>query len=169
VAAICHGIAQLWGSTACIQNCTQSPAFIIKAIEEPLARLHHEARALRLNSSPAVKATAVALQIVLYLSWSAQTEMNVASLASELKMALCMMEVRTCSDLNFTSFQLMIGAIAAEVDSLTRTWFLTKLKTAILVLKSRGLDAPLKLFNKVLIPEANIMLHLTGLWEELLS
>lgn len=167
VAEICHGIAQLWKSIASFQNCTQGLSFATKSIEDSLAKLHRETQALCLHKSPAIKGTALALQIILYMSWSNHTEPHVAVLASELKEALCQMEMKTCCYLDFSSFQLMIGAISAKIGSPTRTWFLTKLTKAVSVLQSRGWGKSLFAFRRAIVPDEGIMLYLRNLWVEL--
>lgn len=106
-----------------------------QSIEDPLAKLHRKTQALFHQNSPAVKGTALVLQIILYMSWPTQPEANITVLASELKEALSLTERTTCSYLEFSSFQLMIGAISAKIGSPTRIWFLTKLKAAVSVLR----------------------------------
>lgn len=166
MATIYHGIAQLWESITSIQICTQSQSFTIPKIEDLLAKLHHETQRLCLHENPAVQGTALALQIITYMSWPTPTEYNIAALAGKLKEALCMTE-NSCCYLDFSSFQLMIGAISAEIGSSTKTWFLTKLKAAVSALQSRGWDTLLDLFNRVMVPNARIMLYLKSLWAEL--
>lgn len=167
MATIYDGIAQLWESIALFQNCTQGLAFIVQRIEGLLAKLHHETQSLCLHESAAVQSTALALKIILYMSWPTPIEPNIAVLAGKLKEALCLTERNTCCYLDFSSFQLMIGAVSAEIGSSTRIWFLTKLKAAISVLQSRGWDTLLDLFNRVMIPNERIMAYLKNLWAEL--
>lgn len=167
MAAICHGIAQLWKSIATFRNCTQGISFTVKSIEDPVAELHRKTQALCHHNNPAVKGTALALQIILYMSWSTQPEPDITVLASELMEALSLTERTTCCYLEFSSFQLMIGAISAKIGSPTRIWFLTKLKSAVSVLQSRGWDTLLNLFSRVIVPDKRIMLYLKALWVEL--
>lgn len=166
MATIYHGIAQLWESITSFQNRTQGQSFTISKIEDLLAGLHHQTQRLCLHENPVAQGTALALQIIVYMSWPTPTEYNIVVLASKLREALCMTE-NSCCYLDFSSFQLMIGAISAEPGSSTKTWFLAKLKTAVSALQSRGWDTLLDLFNGVMVPNARIMLHLKSLWIEL--
>ena len=157
----------LWRSIDIFRTYPPGPGFVVEAIEQPLVRLHCQVRALRVNDNPFVHATSLAIEIVLHLSWPAQLELDITHLASELKAALCMIPIRVCFLMDLTSFQLMIGAIAAEAGSSTRTWFLSKLKRAVLVLRSRGWDEPLELFDKTFVPNKDIIRRLRSLWKEL--
>lgn len=167
MATISHGIAQLWESIASFQHCNQGRSLAIQGIEDLLAELDHETQSLGLHESPAVQGTALALQIILYMSWPTPTEPNIAALAGKLKEALYLTERNSCCYLDFSSFQLMIGAISAEIGSSTRIWFLTKLKAAVSVLQSRGWNTLLNVFNTVIMPNESIMLYLKNLWVEL--
>jgi hypothetical protein len=167
VATIYHGIAQLWESIASFQHCSQDLNIAIQRIEDLLARLHHEIQGLCINESPAVQGTALTLQIILYMSWPTPTEPNITVLAGKLKETLCLTMRNTCCYLDFSSFQLMIGAISSKRGSLTRVWFLTKLKAAVSALQSRGWSTLLSLFDRVIVPNESIMLYLKDLWVEL--
>lgn len=101
------------------------------------------------------------------MSWPTPTEPNIAALAAKLKEALYLTERNSCCYLDFSSFQLMIGAISAEIGSSTRIWFITKLKAAVSVLQSRGWNTLLNVFNTVIVPNESIMLYLKNLWVEL--
>jgi hypothetical protein len=126
-----------------------------------------QARAFRVNDDPYIQATTRAFEIVIHLSWRKQSEIDLTSLASELKEALCRLQHRPCSYMNLTSCQLMIGAIAAEKGSQTRAWFVALLRSAVLALRSRGWDDPLEILKKGFVYESGLMTSLRSLWIEL--
>lgn len=158
---------QLWRSIDAFHTYRHSPSSAAEAIEEPLTRLRNKTRALRLDESPFVQSTSLALELILHMSRPSQSETNLTALAEELKEALCMIQLRACSYMDLTSFPLMLGAIAANPGSETRAWFYTRLKGAVLALQQRGWDNPLELFDSVLASDVGLIGRLKALRNEL--
>lgn len=153
------------------------PAFVTGQIEEPLNRLLHQARALRVvddddnNNNPIMQATSRAIELTLYLSWRPQPRAaanDLTPIATELKEALCRFQIRPCSYMDLTSCPIMLGAIAADQGSQTRAWFVTRLKKAVLGMRSRGWDNPLEILKKgFTLSDSGLMTEFRALWKEL--
>ncbi|SPO01885.1 uncharacterized protein DNG_04558 [Cephalotrichum gorgonifer] len=169
IAALTDGISRLWASIEAHRTGQPDSSFAVDMIEGPLARLETQARLLGSSDDPFTQSTAFAIELVLQLSWPTQPPATLTTIAGGLKEALCRIPVRPCFFMDFTSFQLMIGAVAAGEGSQTREWFLTKLKRAVLELRSRGWDEPLELFRRVNFPNVGLMKRFKSLWAELAS
>jgi hypothetical protein len=167
LAAICNSIVQLQKAIDSYHRHGLDAASIAQEIEEPLARLHHEARALRVSDKPHVDAAARAIELVLYLLWPSQSGAHLTLLASELKEVMCRFPIKGCSYMDLTSFQLMIGAIAADKGSLTRTWFVKRLSRAVQWMRLRGWHEPLSLLQKRFVCDAGLIKGFEDLWREL--
>ena len=88
-------------------------------------------------------------------------------IAVELKEAFCRLEIMTCSYMDLTSCQLMIGAVAARKGSHTREWFMEKLKSAVEALRSRGWDNPRQILEKGFVIDSSLIISFRALWKEL--
>ncbi|PWY94396.1 hypothetical protein BO94DRAFT_581790 [Aspergillus sclerotioniger CBS 115572] len=141
--------------------------FIAREIEEPLARLHYELRALRVESDAQVDAAARAIELVLYLLWPSSSGAHLTLLAAELKDAICRFPIKCCYYMNLTSFQLMVGAIAAEEGSLTRAWFVDRLARAVRVMHFHGWNEPLGIMQRKLTTDVGLNGRFRALWREL--
>ncbi|RAL03760.1 uncharacterized protein BO80DRAFT_462447 [Aspergillus ibericus CBS 121593] len=154
-----------------IESCHQQYQFdaclVAQGIEEPFASLHYEARALRVDSNAQVDATARAIELVLYLLWPSTSAAHLTLLAAELKDAICRFPIESCYYMNLTSFQLMIGAIAAEEGSLVRAWFVDRLVTAVRAMYLHGWEEPLSLMQGKLVSEIGLNGRFRALWREL--
>jgi hypothetical protein len=70
--------------------------------------------------------------------------------------------------MNLTSFPLMIGAISADEDSLTRTWFVDLLAREVRAMQLRGWNRPLSLLqNKYNNNKSSLVGGFKALWHEL--
>jgi hypothetical protein len=136
-------------------------------IEEPLNELLCQAQAIRAYDNLAIQATSRAIELVLYLSWPPQSREILNHVASELKEALCQIQMRPCSHMDLTSCYLMIGAISADKGSQTRAWFMQKLKSAVLAMRSRGFGDPLEILKSGFVLDADLMASFRALWQEL--
>lgn len=138
-----------------------------KQIEEVWNSLLCQTRALRLEDNPFVQATSRAIELILYLSWFPHLEGNFTLLANELKEVLSGLPMRPCLFMDITSCQLMLGAVAARKGSQTRAWFVAKLRTAVLALRSRGWVQPLEILEKGFVAEGVLVSRFRALWKEL--
>ncbi|KGO69002.1 Protein of unknown function DUF3468 [Penicillium italicum] len=144
------------------------PTLVAREIEEPLAQLHYEVRALRAFDDVYVQATARAIELVLYLLWPSRSGAYLTLLAGELKEAICRFPIKGCSYMNLTSFPLMIGAIAADEDSLPRAWFVDRLAREVRAMQLRGWNRPLSLLqNKFNNNKSSLIGRFQALWHEL--
>ncbi|KAL4793762.1 hypothetical protein BDV19DRAFT_390962 [Aspergillus venezuelensis] len=122
-------------------------SLVATEIEEPLARLHYETRALRSVGNVHVEAAARAIELALYLLWPSQTSAHLTLLAGQLKEAICRFPIRRCAYMDFTSYQLMIGAVPAGKKSSVRTWFVDKVTEAVRWTQKRGWAEPLSVLE----------------------
>jgi len=169
VSNILDCISQLWRLTddpvLRAERLGPSPS-AAESIQDSLSGLHHQIRALRVDDcSQYVRVTSLAMELVLRLCWP--SELDLTALAGELKDALCTIPVRACSYMDVTSFQLMVGAVAAQQGSQTRAWFFARLKRALLAVRSQGWDEPLELFTNVYISNIWLRERFQALWHEL--
>lgn len=124
-----------------------------KEIEEMVAALCREARALCVGEeNPSVQATSISIELVLRLSWPplppSQSDVDFAPLVSGLKKALCQLEIRPCAYMELTSYQFMLGAIAAAKGSPTRAWYVARLKRVVQAMGMRGWAEPLQILER---------------------
>ncbi|KAL4963698.1 uncharacterized protein BDV14DRAFT_83800 [Aspergillus stella-maris] len=144
---ICRSVIRLRKVIASHHRQPLHDTMVATEIEEPLARLHYETRALRDTGTPHVDAAARAIEIALYVLWPSQTSAHLTLLAGQLKKAICRFPIRRCAYMDFTSYQLMIGAIAAGEGSPVRTWFVEKVTEAVRWTQNRGWVEPLSVLE----------------------
>ncbi|KAL4777230.1 hypothetical protein BDW60DRAFT_202141 [Aspergillus nidulans var. acristatus] len=119
-------------------------------IEEPLARLHYEARNLRATDNLHIDAAARSIELVLYLLWPTQSAAHLTLLAGELK-------------------ELVIGAIAADKASPVRAWFVDRISKAVRWMRRRGWHDPLSVAEMVIGAESDdgLVGQFKALWREI--
>ncbi|KAJ5382825.1 hypothetical protein N7517_000736 [Penicillium concentricum] len=165
---ICDSAIQLQKTIESHHQHQFDPTMVARKIEEPLSQLHYEVRALGAVDDVYVQATARAIELVLYLLWPSRSGAYLTLLAGELKEAISRFPIKGCSYMNLTSFPLMIGAIAAEEDSLPRMWFVDRLAREVRALQLRGWNRPLSLLqNKYNNNKSSLMERFQALWCEL--
>ncbi|KAJ5297032.1 uncharacterized protein N7443_007925 [Penicillium atrosanguineum] len=167
IRAICDSVTQLQETIGSKHSQEFDSYSIAREIEEPLANLHYEVRALRALDDPYVQATARSIELVLYLIWPSQSGAHLTLLAGELKDTICRFPIQGCSYMNLTSFQLMIGAIAANENSPTRGWFVDRMAREVRAMQLRGWNEPLSMLTDRKIPIRALSGRLQALWEEL--
>ncbi|KAJ5668372.1 uncharacterized protein N7477_006942 [Penicillium maclennaniae] len=167
IKVICDSVIQVRQTISSQHSRELDSEFIAREIEEPLANLHHEVRALRAVDDSYVQATARSMELVLYLLWPSQSGAHLTLLASELKDIICQFPFQGCSYMNLTSFQLMIGAIAASENSPTRRWFVDRMAGEVRAMQLRGWNEPLSLLTNRNLPTKALTGRLQALWEEL--
>lgn len=146
-----------------------------KEIEEMVAALCREARALCVGEeNPSVQATSISIELVLRLSWPplppSQSDVDFAPLVSGLKKALCQLEIRPCAYMELTSYQFMLGAIAAGKGSPTRAWYVARLRRVVQAMRMRGWAEPLRILEGGGFLSDPILMELFNtLWIEILS
>lgn len=167
MAAIIGRLVQWRNSINPYRKYQLGPNSTTKEIEEPLARLHCDARALRVEEDPYVQATSRAIELVLYLSWPPQVRVDLTLLASELKEDLSQLQVRPCVYMDLTSFHLMIGAISADKGTQTRAWFVGKISRVVLAMRMRGWGEKLRVLERGLTSDTSLRPQLKALWKEI--
>lgn len=167
IRAICDSVTQLQETIGSQHSQEFDSDSIAREIEEPLANLHYNVRALRALDDPYVQATARSIELVLYLLWPSQSGAHLTLLAGELKDTICRFPIQGCSHMNLTSFQLMIGAIAANENSPTREWFVDRMAREVRAMQLRGWNEPLSMLTKRIISIKALTGRLQALWEEL--
>ncbi|KAF7518419.1 hypothetical protein PCG10_000443 [Penicillium crustosum] len=165
---ICDSVIQLQKMIDSHHQHQFDATLVAREIEEPLAQLHYKVRALRAIDDVYVQATARAIELVLYLLWPSKSGAYLTLLAEELKEAICRFPIKGCSYMNLTSFPLMIGAIAADENSLARAWFVDRLAREVRAMQLRGWNRPLSLLqNKYYNTNTSLMGRFKSLWHEL--
>ncbi|KAL3431728.1 hypothetical protein BDV09DRAFT_175668 [Aspergillus tetrazonus] len=142
---------------------------VAQEIEEPLARLHYEARNLRAIDNLHIDAAARSIELVLYLLWPTQSAAHLTLLAGELKEVICRFPIRGCIYMDLTSFQLVIGAIAADKASPVRAWFVDRISKAVRWMQRHGWHAPLSVAETVIGAELDdgLVGQFKALWREI--
>lgn len=164
---ISEGLVRLLESIKSSRSSQFDSSLVAEDIGKYQRRLLCQIQALRGDDSPSIQATIRSVELIVHLSSGCPSKVNLTPIADQLKEALCRLQLRQCFYMDLTSCQLMIGAIAAEKGSKTRAWFVTTLKTAVLVLKSRGWDDPLNLLKKGFISRSCLMVSFECLWNEI--
>ncbi|KAL4940279.1 hypothetical protein BDV06DRAFT_23195 [Aspergillus oleicola] len=147
LSSICNSVIQLRNVIASHRRQPLDDTKVAREIEEPLARLHYETRALRGTGNLHVDAAARAIELALYLLWGSKTGAYLTLLAGQLKDAILKFPIRRCAYMGFTSYQLMIGAVAADRDSPVRAWFVYKITEAVRWTQKRGWAEPLRVLE----------------------
>lgn len=167
IADICDSLVQLRESMAPCNGDKMDPGFVAQDIEEPLKKLLYDVRSLQVDDNPCIQATSLAIELILCLSWRLQDGYNLTPIATKLKEALGRLPIRPCMYMDLTSWQLIMGAIASDAGSQTRTWFVSKLQDAVSTLRSRGWLAPLEILKGVLVLDSRLMMYFEALLKEL--
>ncbi|KAL2812335.1 hypothetical protein BDW59DRAFT_167841 [Aspergillus cavernicola] len=170
LAAIHDSVVQLQNTINSHRKHPSDAAVIAQVIEEPLARLHYETRSLRTKNNPHIDAAARSIELVLYLLWPSQTGAHLTLLAGELGDAMSRYPIKGCSYMDLTSFQLMIGAVAADKGSPARTWFVDRLSRAVRWMQTRGWREPLNILQRRFMSDVDVGLmgrRFKDLWKEL--
>ncbi|KAJ5114050.1 hypothetical protein N7456_002584 [Penicillium angulare] len=141
--------------------------FIAKEIEEPLAILHYEARDLRDDKNSQIDSVGRTIELILYLLWPTHSSAYLTLLAGQLKDAICRYPVKRCVVMDLTSFQLIIGVLAAEEGSDTRRWFIDKISMAVRFMQRRGWERPLDMLETRFLSGIGLMGQIRSLWQEL--
>ncbi|KAL4973656.1 hypothetical protein BDW66DRAFT_100158 [Aspergillus desertorum] len=146
-----------------------NPIPVARDIEEPLARLHYEARNLRATDNLHIDAAARTIELVLYLLWPTQSAAHLTLLAGELKEVICRFPIKGCTYMDLTSFQLVVGAIAADKASPVRAWFVERISKAVRWVQRRGWRDPLSIVETVFAaePDDGLLGRFKTLWREL--
>lgn len=169
LSSICDNVVQLWRAINFHHQNPLDPISIAKNIEEPLAEVHYQARALRSPDNVHIDAAARAIELVLHLLWPTQSPAHLTLLASELRGRRSHFPVRHCPYMDLTSFQLMIGAVAAERRSDTRAWFVDRVARSVRWMQNRGWHEPLSLVEERagLDGDTGLKGQFKALWKEL--
>ncbi|PYH94336.1 hypothetical protein BO71DRAFT_409408 [Aspergillus ellipticus CBS 707.79] len=167
LADICTSVTNLRKIIQCHHQHPLDSRYAAREIEEPLARLHYETRALRAIDNPSIDAAARAIELTLYLLWPSTSGAHLTLLAAETKDAICRFPITGCYYMNLTSFQLTVGAIAADAGSSTRAWFVDMLLRPVRAMRSQGWDKPLSLVQRRLISNDGLNGRFHALWREL--
>jgi hypothetical protein len=165
--AVCDGLLVLQKSIDAYHTHQSDLGSSIEGIEDSWNQLLSQAQDLHAYQNPSIQAAALAIELFLYLSWRPKSGDKLMPTATELKEALCRLPVINCAYTNLTSYQLMMGALAADKGSQTRAWFVARLKSAVVALKSRGWKNPLETLQYEHTSDSGLMPYLRDLWNEL--
>ncbi|KAK7757577.1 hypothetical protein SLS62_000592 [Diatrype stigma] len=173
VVSISDRVIQLRRSIDAYRNPRLSTSSMATDIEESLAALCREARDLQADDNPNVQAASRSIELVIRLSWPPQPgvdqDQDLARLANELKEAWCRFPIRPCAYMELTSYQFMIGAIAASQGSPTRVWYVTRLKGLVHGMQMRGWEEPLEALEGGFASDLVLLKGFKSLRKELMS
>ncbi|KAL2812950.1 hypothetical protein BJX63DRAFT_421477 [Aspergillus granulosus] len=167
LAALCDGVTHLRSVIESHHERAFDARLIARDIEEPLARLHYEARALRNSNNVHLDAAARAAELVLHLLWPSHSGSYLTLLAGELRDVMRRFPIKGCPYMHMTCFQFMIGAIAADEGSPARTWFIDKLSMAVRWMQARGWPEPLRLLQDKVLSDKGLNGRFRRLWGDL--
>ncbi|KAI0968558.1 hypothetical protein F4678DRAFT_464172 [Xylaria arbuscula] len=145
----------------------QKSGFMMEHIVQPMHDILSQARAIRDDSDVAAQASCITIELIIYLSWSSLSGINLTAVASELKDAICASQFRPCCYSDLTSCQFMIGAIAADKGSPTRAWFMDRMRSAWRIVKSRGCNEVMDILGKNMRLNTRLESQFRSLWVEL--
>ncbi|KAI1288167.1 hypothetical protein F5Y03DRAFT_98836 [Xylaria venustula] len=141
--------------------------FMMEHIVQPMHDILSQSQAIREDSDVAAQASCITIELIIYLSWSSLSRINLTSVASELKDAICASQFRPCRYSDLTSCQLMIGAIAADKGSPTRAWFMDRMSNAWRIVKSRGCNDVMDILRSNMRLKTSLESQFRSLWMEL--
>ncbi|KAL4735127.1 hypothetical protein BDV11DRAFT_208768 [Aspergillus similis] len=150
LAEISDSVIRLRKVIESLQASSLNSMVVAQEIEEPLARLHYEARNLRATDNLHIDAAARTIELILYLLWPTQSAAHLTLLASELK-------------------ELVIGAIAADKASPIRAWFVDRVSKAVQWMQRRGWHDPLTVVETAIGAELDdgLVGKFKALWREI--
>lgn len=134
--------------------------------------LFRRARKLQTYGNPSIRATSLALEIMLHISRHHHCStplLDLTPTATEMMNALSQATNRGCSFMDLTSCHLMLGAIAADKGSRTRAWFINKMRRAVVAVEARGWKRPLDVVEKGFDPGQDLKASLEAVWQEISS
>ncbi|KAI1362984.1 hypothetical protein F5Y08DRAFT_310805 [Xylaria arbuscula] len=146
----------------------QTSEFIMTNIIQPMYEILSQARSLRIDGDLILQASCICVELIVYLSWNClPSSINLTAIACELKEVISSTQFRPCCYSDLTCCQLMLGALAADEDSPTRTWFTKRLSSAWRMVKSRGCNDGMSILDKNMGFKAGLESRFKYLWTEL--
>ncbi|KAI1750557.1 hypothetical protein F4782DRAFT_248349 [Xylaria castorea] len=168
IAGLCENLGRWMQEIDASRKHPNTSDFIIEQIMQPMQDILAQARAIRADGTPTSQTACIAIELIVYLSWnSPQGTINLTAVASELKEAMCARQFRPCHYVELTSCPLMIGAMAADEGSPTRTWFMKRLKSAWQMVKSRGCNDAMNILERNMVFKTGLEAQFKSLWMEL--
>lgn len=115
-----------------------------------------------------VNALSTSLLIFLHISWPRVPLFNASpeKMAEEMAEMLKQPDIRLCTSLDLTAWQLMVGGISAS-DSTVRQWFGSVLKRMNIAMRVTKWDDILFVLNKTFMPDSRLLYRFKLFWEEL--
>jgi hypothetical protein len=167
VADMANRIVLLRGSIGKYKILSLGQEYADKHIEEPAQQLRDEAKKLCNHKDADVRATMRSMLILLQLSWPSTHGPSLATLACELRDALCQRLLHCCLYADLTSGQFIMGAIAAEGDPEVRDWFVGRWKRAVEAMGHRGWSNPVNMIERGLRYDPDLLQRFRVIWDEL--
>lgn len=167
IITVCEDIIQLRKLVDSHHKYHFDSKFVAREIEEPIATLLFQTRGLRADDNPNLDSTARAIELFLYLLWPSKSIAHLTLLAGQLRTSIAKWPIKGCMFMDLTCFQLVIGAVAAEKGSSTRSWFMDKIIGAVRAMKQRGWVDPLHIMEARHSSDIGISAMFRGFWKEL--
>jgi hypothetical protein len=159
-----QNICQLHGGIGDIEKYQTSIKWLLHAVEEFITRIH------TLQEEASLNALCLAIKVFLQflLPNSPRTDRDRAGTAIELMTVLKGPNIRLCSCLELTFWQLMMGRIAAS-DSVTQDWYISMLQKALHALQLPSWEAALRLLKASFWIERIFLHSCYSVWLELVE
>lgn len=138
----------------------------INEIKSTVRELHIAAQFLGSSSSPYVRVTSLAIELYLDFSWPEQPSADLSSLSRRLKDALRQLPIKPCPYMDLTSTSFVLGLVAAEHDSETRLWFLSRLRAVVADMESRGWTRPLQHLERAIESDQRLAARFKAIWDD---
>lgn len=143
------------------------PNFVAGEIEARISRLQDVARQLSTDQRPFLRALGHAVKVFLPLSWPCESvDVDVATLAVDLRRSLESSHRRLCSSVDLTSWQFLVGALGSEAGSGHQKWFLLRLRKLLSSSPFRTWENVLSMWQNAFMPDDRVLEQFKRLWEE---
>ncbi|KAK5633676.1 hypothetical protein RRF57_009390 [Xylaria bambusicola] len=168
LAKVCETLTHWMEAIGASRTTAQDSNFIMERIAHPMHDILSEARAMRRYGSVVLQASCICIELIIYLSWDCLSNtINLTAVASELKEAIHASQFRPCCYSDLTCCQLMLGAVAANEDSPTKEWFMSRLGSAWRVVKSRGCNNAMDILERNIVFKTGLDARFKSLWSDL--
>uniref|UniRef100_A0A093V968 Uncharacterized protein n=1 Tax=Talaromyces marneffei PM1 TaxID=1077442 RepID=A0A093V968_TALMA len=161
VAEICEGIMELRRSINQMYHTSHiDTRFVAEDIDKEATRLREKSQKLgKSKKNKYVSATALTLELIVCLLWPTDSQLGYThNLAKDLQQTTSQLPKMPCPYMDLTSCQFIIGAVAAEHGSSTKTWFVDKLTSAARAMQERGWsDEPFEILQRMLRADESLM------------
>lgn len=126
------------------RNDLEAGAHVADRLTEMVDEIDRQLRVMQANKSAYMRAASVGARIFLRFAWPTEAARpdQLTRLGCEMKHAVCEFPFRQCPYMDLTSTTFVMGFLAAENDSPTKWFFLSRMRHVVAEMQSRGWDRP---------------------------